>query len=367
MTLPSSTRIGWFCSYTPIEIILAAGLRPARVSGHSQSIRKADGYMHRNLCPYVRSCLDEALDGHLDDFAGVVFVNSCDAMRRLYDAWRKYVGTKFTFLIDLPREQRAEDYAYVRRELNRFRAALETAFSIEISDDSIARAIDELEASRDLHRRLLDLRKTRPPRLGGTEAAGLSSLFCHGDFVAWNDAARRLLAGRTRADSAETSAPAGQDPAHAPSQQDQRRPRVVLAGSPIHGGDTFRLIEDCGLDLVYDDVCSGSRLFDVRVEKKSDVLLDLAGAYLNKPPCARMLMVEERTRRLADLVREFSADGVIYHSLKFCDTNLYDAPVVKQHLAEGGIRALFIESDGTPGSFGQLRTRIEAFGEMIAT
>ncbi len=365
MSGPPSTGIGWFCSYTPIEIIRAAGLRPVRVTGHSESIHKADGYMHRNLCPYVRSCLDEALDGHLDDLAGVIFVNSCDAMRRLYDAWRKYVGTKFTFLIDLPRERSAEDQAYLRRELSRFRGALEVAFSLGISDDSIVRAIDTLEASRGLYRRLLDLRKARPPRLGGTETAELASLFCHGDPVSWNAAAQRMLAQGARANPTATSAQARQQHADAPLPQDPGRPRVVLAGSPIHGGDTFRLIEDCGLDLVYDDLCSGSRLFDVRVEKTSDVLMDLAMAYLNKPPCARMLMVEERTRRLADLVREFSADGVIHHSLKFCDTYLYDAPVVKQHLAESGIRALFIESDGTPGSFGQMRTRIEAFLEMI--
>ena len=65
--------IGWVCSYTPEEIIMAAGCQPFRLSGSGEPVKQADAYLHANLCPYVRGVFDQALEGayQLD---GVVFV-----------------------------------------------------------------------------------------------------------------------------------------------------------------------------------------------------------------------------------------------------------------------------------------------------
>ena len=56
---------------------------------------------------------------------------------------------------------------------------------------------------------------------------------------------------------------------------------------------------------------------------------------------------------------------MIFHALKFCDTNAYDIPVIRDAFKERGIPVLFIDSDYTTGGIGQLRTRIEAFLEML--
>ncbi|MDD5703958.1 MAG: 2-hydroxyacyl-CoA dehydratase family protein, partial [Dehalococcoidales bacterium] len=84
--------VGWFCSYTPQELLTAAGLYPYRIVPEpSSAITTADAYLERSFCPYVRICLAGALEGHYQFLGGLVVVNSCDAMRRLYDAWRHYV------------------------------------------------------------------------------------------------------------------------------------------------------------------------------------------------------------------------------------------------------------------------------------
>jgi hypothetical protein len=54
--------IGWVRSYTPDEIILAAGCQPLRLSGTGEPSRKAVAFLHPSLCPYVRSVLDQALE-----------------------------------------------------------------------------------------------------------------------------------------------------------------------------------------------------------------------------------------------------------------------------------------------------------------
>ena len=101
--------IGYICSYTPIEIIHAAGFHPLRIFGRDRPIQKADSLMHSNICPFVRSLLDRVLESETDFLDGVVFINSCDGMRRLYEIWRERIPKKFFHLIDLPKKNAAED------------------------------------------------------------------------------------------------------------------------------------------------------------------------------------------------------------------------------------------------------------------
>jgi benzoyl-CoA reductase/2-hydroxyglutaryl-CoA dehydratase subunit BcrC/BadD/HgdB len=65
------------------------------------------------------------------------------------------------------------------------------------------------------------------------------------------------------------------------------------------------------------------------------------------------------------LVDEYRADGVISYSLKFCDPELMFYPFLKADLEQKAIPHLHLEGDGTTASFGQLKTRVEAFIEML--
>jgi benzoyl-CoA reductase/2-hydroxyglutaryl-CoA dehydratase subunit BcrC/BadD/HgdB len=345
---PGMPVLGWFCSYTPLEILHAAGLLPFRITGHSDPIRKADSYMHPNMCQYVRACLDTAMAGGYDHLEGAVFVNSCDAMRRLNDAWKKYITPRFTFIMDLPKGRSDLDQGYFRNELLKFKNALENHLSIEITESAMKEAVKVFSESRLLYHRLNDLRKQKPPLIAGKELMQLTSEFFAVGPELWNPRAEAFL--KQKMDEK-------------PSNSD--RPRILLSGSPIHNPEIIGFIEDCGMDVVVEDLCSGSRFFDMTVENSGDALSDLSRAYLNKPSCSRMMMTDERKKNIVDLANEFSVHGIIHHSLKFCDTYLYDLPVLKQHLTDSGFKVLLVEGDCTLGSFGQLKTRIEAFAEVL--
>jgi len=77
------------------------------------------------------------------------------------------------------------------------------------------------------------------------------------------------------------------------------------------------------------------------------------------------MKVDKRVKSLIVVSKKFKTDGIIHHSLKFCDTYLFDVPILKEQLMAQGLSVLFIESDGGLGSLNQLKTRIEAFAEMI--
>jgi len=85
----SLPKIGYFCSYTPVELIRAAGFHPVRIKGSEKESSSANEMLCGNICPYIKAVVDQKMNGNLEDFKGMVFVNSCDGMRRLYDAWIK--------------------------------------------------------------------------------------------------------------------------------------------------------------------------------------------------------------------------------------------------------------------------------------
>ena len=346
--LTGMPKIGWFCGYTPVEVLFAAGFLPVRITGHTGSITKADSCLHANMCHYVRSALDAALNGSYDRLRGAVFINSCDAMRRLYDVWRMHVDMEFTFLLDLPRGQTAADVAYYRNEIQKLCDALAAHFSVEITDGQIKAASGVYSSARNAYTALNELRREIPPRLSGREAAEMADLFCSSLPVEWEAKVRAL-------DKEKHKQPVSAG----------NRLRIVLDGSPAHSPEIIGFIEGCGFDVVAENLCSGSRLFDLKTGKNEDVMEDLAAAYLVRPPCARMMRLNDRAARVIELVRDYDAQGVIHISLKFCDTYLYDVPLLRERLTSAGIKSLFVESDGTLGSMGQLKTRLEAFAEVI--
>ena len=78
-----------------------------------------------------------------------------------------------------------------------------------------------------------------------------------------------------------------------------------------------------------------------------------------------MLTHDERLDNLVDLARESGARGVVFVPLMFCDPFLYELPRLKSRLEAAGLPGLFLESDFRDENIGQLRTRVEAFMEML--
>ena len=65
------------------------------------------------------------------------------------------------------------------------------------------------------------------------------------------------------------------------------------------------------------------------------------------------------------LAKEYKVDGVVHYNLQFCQTYANEGSKVEKTLAKEGIPLLRLETDYSDEDAGQLRTRIDAFLEMI--
>jgi benzoyl-CoA reductase subunit C len=142
-------------------------------------------------------------------------------------------------------------------------------------------------------------------------------------------------------------------------------PRVLVSGSIMDNPLIIELIEQCGARVVGDDLCTGTRQFWQMLEPDGEPLTALSRYYLGRIPCPRMKDAQRRFDHIFQLVDDFRVDGIIFYTLKFCDPFLFDIPVLKGRLGERGIPSLILEGDYTPGTLGRVRTRIQAFVEML--
>ncbi len=340
--------IGWFCSYTPLEILHAAGLQPYRIiPDPGKSITNADGYIDRNYCPYARTCLGEALEGNYKFLDGVIFVNSCDAMRRLYDVWRYNVGGNFVHLLDLPRTDNAEAINYFRESLEALTAEIKSQFKVEITDTALKSSIGALNGVRDNLRRLYRLNRDKGFPLAAAQLHTVVKASTALPVDVFNSLLLKLLD--------ELNGAAGY----------REGPRLLITGSVMDNPRILELIEECGARVVADDLCTGTRHFWDAVECTADPLTDLSRHYLTRTPCPRMKNTGKRFDHILRLIDEFKVDGVVFYTMKFCDPFLFDVPVFKAQLERKGIPSLLLEGDYTPGTLGRVKTRVEAFIEML--
>ncbi|UCD85730.1 MAG: 2-hydroxyacyl-CoA dehydratase [Deltaproteobacteria bacterium] len=148
--------------------------------------------------------------------------------------------------------------------------------------------------------------------------------------------------------------------------QRQFRARILLMGSQLDDPEYIKVIEEMGGLVVADAFCFGSLHYRDLVDENAPPIKAIAERYLKKLSCPRMFEdFEDRYRRVVETAREYDAKGIIVQSMKFCDTWGVDANVFTQRLRADGFPVLRLEREYTLSGVGQMRTRVQAFMEMI--
>lgn len=144
------------------------------------------------------------------------------------------------------------------------------------------------------------------------------------------------------------------------SQQAGMKDHTVNIGIlGARANDSIReILEKRNANVAFDLTCTGlgRKLF----YDEKEPLREYARGLLGQFPCMRMEQAagrDELIRRYAD-----SVDGVIYHTVQFCDNYAYEYAWLKSWLKRP---MLLLETDYTKQSYGQILTRIEAFLESL--
>jgi benzoyl-CoA reductase/2-hydroxyglutaryl-CoA dehydratase subunit BcrC/BadD/HgdB len=151
------------------------------------------------------------------------------------------------------------------------------------------------------------------------------------------------------------------------SDGNKDRVPIYVAGNMTHSDTWFLLIEETGLLIVQDDLCSGARTFRLAVREDLDPIEALTDRYFNSYFCpTKYRGAQAHLERLLEDVQDSGAKGVIFLLYKYCEDHFFDYPDLKVALESKGFPTLLLEVEDPSYSIGQLKTRIQAFVEMLS-
>ncbi len=119
-----------------------------------------------------------------------------------------------------------------------------------------------------------------------------------------------------------------------------------------------RILEERNVHVTFDVTCTG--LVRKLLLDEENVLRGYARGLLSQFPCMRMEEASNRDEMLKQYAE--SVDGIIYHTVQFCDNYSYEYAWLKDVITKP---MLLLETDYTKQSYGQILTRIEAFLESL--
>jgi len=342
-------KIGFTCAYTPVPLIEAAGFSPFRIFPDSKAPDQAGHLLHDNLCPHVKKVLDRALADDLPELDGLIFINSCDSMRRLADAWHEAKPDDPIILVDLPSGTNSLSLDFLSKEYERL---AKTLFRWNNEPCSIKKIKDKIDNWNLVAASVKKIEEKMSRDYFPGYASGLQQII----NTAATESTDKALAMAQKELQPEEPAKAGLAP-------------VFLFGNLLFDPKVFDLFEEWNMHVTASDFCTTSR-FVTQVDTKADnnIFRSLAASYMEQTPCARTMDTTKPgniAQRIVQQAKESNAKGVIGFTLKFCDPYLARIPMIRQALQKESIPFLMLEGDCTMGSMGQQQTRIEAFTEML--
>lgn len=291
------------CPLVPFEFFHALKVPFRRIRPDSAEFQK----LHPNVCSFCRSAVCS-----IDPTDVLVWVDSCDSMRRAYDFLKE---TNRSFYLHVPVKNDETATHTFADELRKLWEDLKKTFNVEAS-------VEELEKTHAWFLEMLsDLERSLSKDL--SRAKEIYEKLSNQEWV-----------GSTKRDA----------------------PRILLVGSWA-SKELAEIIESSRV-CVLNATCSGlyALLSDTRM--KDDVFESIASRILNKKiACGRFIS----DRKLRELVEHFKPAAAILHTAKFCDFYHFDEQVLKRMK----VPFVSIEESFSSGSVEQTRTRVEALLENL--
>lgn len=345
--------VGYFCSYLPDEILTAAGILPFRMRATgNEGTELADGYLHDCNCSFAKSCFNVALKKEYGFLDGVVWLNTCDHVRRLYENWQHALDEPaFLHFLGLPKKAGEKQVTWFREELEIFTRAVEKQFDVEISEDRLWQAIKLHNQRRRLQRRIYALRRGDTPPISGAETLAVMVAATAMPVEHYNELLRDLLLDLQQREGIS-----------------DHRARVMVIGGVLDDPAYLEVIESLGALVVTDMMCFGTKMMWEDVDEGTgDPLTALARYQIkDRPHCPRFFGIhEKRSAFIREMVRDFNVDAIISQRLLFCDGWQWEHVRQEDEYQKDGIPHLTLDREYRLGAVGQLRTRVQALLESI--
>ncbi len=358
--------IGYTCLFAPTELILAADAIPVRVnSGWYDASKLGDRIVPVEVCPVIRSTIGAKmieLSPFLEQSDALISVLTCDGMTKMGEILS---DSKTVWEMNIPRVKDAEhSLRFWNDELWNMKNKIEKLTGNKITRKSLKEAIEETQRATKAFRRLQDLRKGSPVIMG-RDAMLVNQTYLWDDKKRWTEKTEALCEElEKRVQNKDWVCPPD-------------TPRVLITGTPMFWPDNWKLptlVEEANPQgiIVADELCSGERILNdpVGVDEWSmdDMINAIGDRYLMASTCPCFTSKdgnEDRINWLLNKIKESKIQGVIYYVVRGCMLYAMEYTRVKKALDKLNIPVYYLDTEYTREDVGQMKTRVEAFLEML--
>jgi benzoyl-CoA reductase/2-hydroxyglutaryl-CoA dehydratase subunit BcrC/BadD/HgdB len=351
--------IGTFCVFVPEELTLAAdAIQVGLCAGAEIGKEAAEKILPRNTCALIKSFVGfkmARLCPYIESCDMVVGETTCDGKKKAYEIFADYAPV---YVMEIPQMKQACDRDLWKAEIMRFKAEIERVTGNTITAARLKEAIKLVNSRRAVLQRLNRLRAVAPAPISGRDALLINQISFYDDPVRFTQKIGELC------DELEQKIAAGQGVAPADT------PRLMLSGCPM-AVPNWKLpfvVESSGAVIVGEESCIGARNTRDLVDESGDTLeamLDAIAERYMRIDCACFTPNTERLEHIVEMAGDLKADGVIHYGLSFCQPYAIEAFKVEKALTAADIPMLSIETDYSMEDVEQLKTRVEAFVEML--
>ncbi len=358
--------IGYMCMFAPTELIMAADAIPVRVnSGWYDTSKLGDRVVPVEVCPILRSTIGAKmieLSPFLEKSDALISVLTCDGMTKLSEILS---DTKTIWGMNIPRVKDAShSLRFWNDEIRQMKTQLEQFTGNKITRKSLKEAIETSHRATKAFRRLQELRKGNPVIMG-RDAMLVNQTFLWDDKKRWTEKAEALCVELEKRVERK-------DWVCSPDT-----PRVMVTGTPMFWPDNWKLptlVEEGNPQgiIVADEQCSGERILNdpIGVDEWSmdDMLNAISDRYLMASTCPCFTSKdgnEDRINWLTTKIKEWNIQGVIYYVVRGCMLYAMEYSRVKKTLDKINVPVYYLDTEYTREDVGQMKTRVEAFLEML--
>jgi benzoyl-CoA reductase/2-hydroxyglutaryl-CoA dehydratase subunit BcrC/BadD/HgdB len=339
---------GVFPAYYPKEILWALNILPVEIWDPPLEITTANAHLQPTICPVVKLGLELILRGKTDILDAFLFPHTCDSIQNIASVISNYLGIKrpcyFFYHPKAPYKDSARNYYVI--QLKNLAKSLENHFG-HLNINKLASCIKQRQDISTLLKQLYDFRSKRMLNMSNKK---FYETIRKGEYLLPDDFIPELKAclEQNKRESQKYGIP------------------VILSGILPNPKEILSHLDRLGVLVVHDDLLNAGRRLLLPESNDKNPFEQMAQYYFGTPPCStKGSSVKQRTEHLLNLVRMTGAKGIIANGVKFCEPEWFYIPNLKASLKEKGVPMLVLDTELNQGLSGQMKTRIEAFIEMI--
>lgn len=352
----SQPKVGYFCNLVPEEIIISCGALPVRLcSQDSFCMRKGEEMAGGDICPVIKSICGVLQSNKFDDVDLLVIPAACDGKMKLAEILAPF---KKVYFLDLPKDS---DYLkntdIWTEKYTQFYEYLKNTYNCKSSRKELLKACEVLNQRTAIFRKIYHLRTKMPLVINTFDYFVMTYVSFFSRPEIWTKYAGEVFQEANQAKSPPADVFNGK--------------RLLLAGAPIifPNFKILDILDEINCEVAADLICSAYGILynpvEIDEETEKGILRSISLKYIAATICPCFLGIDKLITGIIDTVKEYNLDGVIYHNLRLCQVYEIHTAALRQILKENKIPFLAIKTDLGKEDTSQIKTRLEAYLEMI--